>query len=734
MALPDFTPRPDDASIAELDPILRAFRSRHPEASDRIIHQAYETAVLNHAGQFRLSGEPYITHPLAVTLLLAEYGLDSDTLAAALLHDVVEDTDITLEDVRSRFGDTVAELIDGVTKLDRVRFSNREEAQAATIRKMVLAMAKDVRVLLIKLTDRLHNIRTLGALALDKQQRIAAETIEVYAPLAHRLGVQEIKHEMEERCFEILHPRRFAEIQELLKRRSPERDAAIRKAVDEVRTLLTDTGINATVTGRPKHSYSIYRKMVDAGRTFDNIHDLIGIRIITHGVSDCYASLGLVHTRWPPVHGRFKDFIAMPKFNLYQSLHTTVLGPDRRPLEVQIRTEEMHERAERGIAAHWRYKEGDVSSDAISSISLLTEDYDDPREFLAGLKIDLYQDEVFVLTPAGDVLTLPRGATPVDFAYSIHTEVGHRTSGARVNGRLVPLDTRLESGDIVEVITSKGDSGPSRDWLKFVRTSRASAKIRQWFSRERRQSAISDGREAIAKALRKEGLGLSAAKRDRLLDQVADGLGFKDLDGMHQAVGEHNVQAATVVQRLVKLVTPTETELDPDGVTPGPMAPPIHRPPAGSRGVIVEGLEDMYVRLSRCCAPVPGDPIVGFVTVGRGVSVHRDDCTNIASLGEKSERMIEVAWGAAEVAGFTVWLQIEALDRTRLLRDVTAALSDMGANIVSSSSTTGRDRVAVLRYEVEMSDAGQIDRVLAELRGVDGVFDAYRLLPGGGRT
>ncbi|MDX1690158.1 MAG: bifunctional (p)ppGpp synthetase/guanosine-3',5'-bis(diphosphate) 3'-pyrophosphohydrolase [Acidimicrobiia bacterium] len=732
MALPDFAPRPDDAAIAELEPVLRAFRSRHPEASDRLIHQAYETAFASHAGQFRKSGEPFITHPLAVTLVLAEYGLDAETLAASLLHDVVEDTELTLGDVRVEFGDTVAELIDGVTKLDRVKFSNREEAQAATIRKMVIAMARDVRVLLIKLADRLHNVRTLDALDADKQQRIAEETLDVYAPLAHRLGVQEIKHEMEDRCFAILHPGRYAEIQDLLRRRAPERDASIQKVIEIVRGMLDDGDIDAEVTGRPKHSYSIYRKMVDGGRSFDDIHDLIGIRIITDEVSDCYAALGLVHTRWPPVHGRFKDFIAMPKFNLYQSLHTTVLGPERRPLEVQIRTREMHERAERGIAAHWRYKEGDPGAAAVASIAMLTDEFDDPREFLQGLKIDLYQDEVFVLTPAGDVKTLPRGATPVDFAYAIHTEVGHKTSGARVNGRLMPLDTRLESGDIVEVITSRGESGPSRDWLKFVRTSRASAKIRQWFSRERRQHAIAEGREAVAKLLRREGLGLSAVKRDTLLEEVAEGLGYKDLDGMYQAVGEHNVQPATVLQRLGKLVEPPE-EPEPEALDVGELPPPTHRPPPGSRGVVVEGLEDMYVRLARCCSPVPGDSIIGFVTVGRGVSVHRDDCTNIASLGEQEERMIDVAWGAAEIAGFTVWLQIEALDRTRLLRDVTAALSDLGANIVSSSSSTGRDRVAVLRYEVELSDAGQIDRVLDELRGVDGVYDAYRLLPGGGR-
>jgi GTP pyrophosphokinase len=536
---------------------------------------------------------------------------------------------------------------------------------------------------------------------------------------------------MEDRCFAVLHPLRYSEIMGLLRQRAPDRDAYIEQVVGDVRKLLDEHGIEAEVTARPKHPYSIYRKMVDAGLSFEEIHDLIGIRIITSDVGDCYASLGIVHTHWPPVHGRFKDYIAMPKFNLYQSLHTTVLGPNRKALEVQIRTREMHERAERGIAAHWAYKEGAAAlPESVQQIAFLPSEYEDPGEFLAGLKLDLYQDEVFVLTPNGEVKTLPRGATPVDFAYAVHTEVGHRCTGAKVNGRLVPLDTRLESGDIVEITTSKSpDAGPSRDWLGFVRTSRAAAKIRQWYTRERRESAIAEGRDAVAKLLRREGLGLSAGERDRLLAEVAVSMGQRDVEGLYQGVGEHNLQAATVVQRLVRLVSPIEDEEEPeeDLSAPPRVAPAVDR--RLSHGVVVEGLADMWVRLARCCSPVPGDDIVGFVTVGRGVSVHRADCTNIHALGDRAERMIEVAWSAEEVGSFRVWLQVEALDRPKLLKDVTSVLSDLGANIYTSSSAIGKDRVAILRFEVEVSDTGRMDRALAEVRAVDGVFDAYRLGP-----
>jgi GTP pyrophosphokinase len=660
---------------------------------------------------------------VAVTEILAEYGLDSTTLAASLLHDTVEDTSLTLAQIEKQFGAEVAQLIDGVTKLDRIQYSSPQEAQAATIRKMVVAMAQDVRVLLMKLADRLHNIRTVSALRVEKQQRVALETIDVYVPLAHRLGVQEIKHELEDRCFAILEPGIYAEIQAKLDERSPEREVFIEKVISELEAALSDSGIPARVTGRPKHQYSIYRKMVESQRDFEEIFDLIGIRIITNDLRNCYAALGLVHSKWVPVSGRFKDFIAMPKINLYQSLHTTVIGPDGKPLEIQIRTEEMHRLAESGIAAHWRYKEGSSASDApwVGDIRTLLET-EDPEEFLANLKLDFYRDEVFVLTPAGDVKTLPRSATAIDFAYAVHTEVGNRCVGVRINGRLLPLSTKLESGDIVEVILSKAvDAGPSLDWLNSVRTPRAKSKIKAFFSRERREQALNEGKELLGAAIRKEGLGLTASARDQFLTEIATDMGKTDLEGLLIAVGDGAILASTVANRLVRLVRPDD---EPEDL----LAPPRPRKRSSSPGpgIIVEGMEDMLIHIARCCAPVPGDPIVGFITVGRGVSVHRADCTNIADLNDS--RLVEVSWPPDRVGAFAVWIQVEALDRTRLLRDVTGAISDLGGNIIASSSVTGRDRVAILRYEVELSDPGALPRLLADLKGVDGVFASYRLV------
>jgi GTP pyrophosphokinase len=709
-----------------LEEVITSFRERHPDGDVELLRRAFEVAERAHRGQTRKSGEPYIHHPISVTMILAGYGLDAATLAASLLHDTVEDTDITLEQIVGEFGREIAYLIDGVTKLDRIQYETREQAQAATIRKMVVAMAEDVRVLLIKLTDRLHNMRTVGALRQEKQRRVAAETLDVYAPLAHRLGVQEIKHELEDRCFRILYPGPYAEIEAMLAVRAPEREVFLEKVMTEIEGMLAEAEIEAQVTGRPKHHYSIYRKMVESGRPFEDIHDLIGIRIITPSVASCYGALGLVHARWVPISGRFKDYIAMPKFNLYQSLHTTVIGPDGKPLEVQIRTDEMHRLAEAGIAAHWRYKEG---PDAVNlawagDLRVLRDDVTDPEEFLDQLKLDLYQDEVFVLTPAGDVKPLPKGSTVVDFAFAVHTEVGYRCVGARINARLVPLSTRMESGDIVEIITSRSpDAGPSRDWLGFVRTSKARSKIKSWFLKERRDQAMTDGREEVMNLLRKEGLGLPANQRESLLADIASDLSKADVDGLMAAVGENDVSAHAVVNRIVRAVRPEPDEED----LLAPVRP--RRYSSVSPGIIVEGLDDMLVRVARCCAPVPGDPIAGFVTVGRGVSVHRADCTNMMTLAtESGERLVEVSWAAERVGTFAVWVQVEALDRTRLLRDVTNVISDMGGNINASSSITGRDRVAVLRYEVELSDPSMVARLIADLRGVEGVFAAFRLV------
>ena len=715
---------------AQFEGLVETFVARQPDGDEALLRRAYQVAARAHAGQVRQTGDPFITHPIAVARILAEYGLDQSTLAAALMHDVVEDTDATLGELETEFGEEIAMLIDGVTKLDRIKSSTWEERQAGTIRKMAVAMAKDIRVLLIKLADRTHNMRTVAPLPKEKRRRVAAETLDVYAPLAHRLGVQEIKHELEERSFAELHPKRRAKLQDQVRRRAPKREDYIDKVIADVNAALDDAGMEAAVTGRPKHLYSIYRKMVDSGLEFDEIHDLIGIRIIVREMRDCYAALGLIHTMWAPIQGRFKDYIAMPKFNLYKSLHTTVVGPDGKPLEVQIRTPEMHEQAEVGIAAHWRYKDGETDDDLplVADIRFLQEAISDPAEFFDALKLDLYQDEVFALTPRGDVMTLSSGATPVDFAYSIHTDVGHRCVGAKVNGRLVPLSTKIESGDIVEIQTSRSeDAHPSRDWLNFVASSRASAKIRQWFSKQRRESALSDGKDALTKELRRSSLTVKG--NDEVLKAVAEELGYSEVEQLHGAIGDGRVNAKTVVgrvqRRLSPMADPTEELMDRLG------APPSRRE-RPTRGVIVEGLDDMLVRMARCCSPVPGDDIIGFVTVGRGVSVHRSDCGNIGSLEEHPERMIEVSWAPEQSGSFFVWIQVEALDRARLLRDVTEVLSDLGANIHTSSSVAGRDRIAFLRYELELSEANQLERALAEVGQVDGVYDAYRLIPGAG--
>ena len=719
--------RHHDAAQAELEPILKAMRDNFPDGDEDLVVHAYDVAQRTHAGQFRLSGDPFITHPIAVALILADYGLDPETLAAALLHDTVEDTDLTLEEVEGWFGPNVARITDGVTKLDRVKFDlSREDAEAASIRKMVVSMAQDVRVLIIKLVDRLHNLRTIHPLPPDRQRVKARETLEVYAPLAHRMGFQEIKHEMENRSFKILYPARYQEIEELIQQRAPEREIVIEKVTGEIEAMLVRAGIPAMLEGRPKHHYSIYRKMVDSRLSFEEIHDLIGIRIKVREDKDCYAALGLVHSRWTPVHGRFKDYIAVPKFNLYQSLHTTVIGPDGKPLEVQIRTHEMHDRAEFGIAAHWRYKEGMSSSDLawMADLRRLPEDYDEPTEFLNNLKLDLYEDLVFVLTPRGDVRTLPKGATPVDFAYSIHTEVGHRCVGAKVNGRLVTLSTELVSGDIVEIITTKSDdSGPTRDWLSFVRTSRARSKIKRWFTRARRETSLQIGKEKVTDLMRRERVHLPSENRGQILVNAALALGYRDTEAMYIAVGDRAVSPQTVINRIKQLLAVSLVGEDLE------LQDTVRRRadrPAGE-GVIVEGFDDVWVRIARCCGPVPGDDLVGFVTVGRGVSVHRADCANITRLGDRTDRMIEATWAPGQVTSFSVWFQVEALDRPNLLRDVTSVISDAGGNIVGASSRTDRDRVAVLRYEVELSDPGQLNRVLAGMRRVDSVYEAYRL-------
>ena len=727
--------RPARAEPA-LDQLLREVRKRRPKADLKLLERAYELAARVHAGQVRKSGDDFITHPLGVAAILAEIGLDEATVAAALLHDAVEDTELTLAKVDDEMGHEVAVLIDGVTKLDKIGFRTAEQSRAENLRKMMVATARDVRVILIKIADRLHNMRTLAPLRPEKRELIARETLEIYAPLAHRLGMYAVKWELEDLAFSTLHPKRFEEIAALVSHKQPEREHQVDRVVEDITGKLREAKIKADVSGRPKHYYSIYQKIVLRGKQFDEIFDLVGVRIVVDSVKDCYAALGALHTLYTPVPGRFKDYIAMPKFNMYQSLHTSVMSGGGRPIEIQIRTQEMHRAAEYGIAAHWLYKEqrkGKVGEEELAWLRRMMdwqEESADPKDFMESLRIDLYSDEVFVFTPKGDVLALPRGATPVDFAYSIHTEVGHRTVGARVNGRLVALNHELVSGDAVEIITTKGVAAPSRDWLQLVKTPRARNKIRQWFARERRKDAAAQGRESLIQAMRKQGLPVDKIMKADLLDKIAEELRYPDFDSMQVAIGEGRLSAQSVTNRIIRLSTPTPEE-PPEVDVPRPRRAASLR----GKGVIVGGFDDLLVRLARCCTPVPGDPIVGFLTRGRGVSVHRTDCPNAKVLGETDEeRMAKVWWDDRQGGTFVAAIQIEALDRARLLRDVSSALSDQGVHILSSTTRTGKDGIATLAFSFELADPAHLVHVLTSVRGVESVFDAYRIIPSGARS
>jgi guanosine-3',5'-bis(diphosphate) 3'-pyrophosphohydrolase len=629
----------------------------------------------------------------------------------------------------------VAHLVDGVTKLDKVKLGAAAEAE--TIRKMVIAMARDPRVLVIKLADRLHNMRTMRFLPPEQQARKAKETLEVFAPLAHRLGMATIKWELEDLSFAILHPKKYDEIVRLVANRAPSRDTYLRTVIDEVSAQLGSVRITATVEGRPKHYYSIYQKMIVRGRDFDDIHDLVGVRIMVEDVRDCYAAIGVVHSVWQPMPGRFKDYVAQPRFGVYQSLHTTVIGPDGKPLEVQIRTRDMHRTAEYGIAAHWRYKEthgthngthnGAVDIDEMAWMRQLLDwqrEAADPSEFLESLRYDLATREIFVFTPKGEVITLPTGSTPVDFAYAVHTEVGNRCIGARVNGQLVALERQLEN---VEIFTSKGEgAGPSRDWLSFVASPRARAKIRQWFAKERREEAIEAGKSAIAKELRRVGLPVQRLVSAESMVAVSRELHYPDISALYNAVGEHHASPRHVVQRLVALIGGEDgaEEVLADRATPSTVQ---RRRPTGDSGVRVCGSAEVYAKLARCCTPVPGDEILGFVTRGGGVSVHRTDCTNSDSLRAQPERLVDVEWAPSSSSVFRVGIQVEALDRHRLLSDVTKVLADGRVNILSASVTTTRDRVAVSRFSFEMGDPKHLGHVLRAVRNIEGVYDVYRV-------
>ena len=721
-----------------LEPVLQAARANHPKADLGTVERAYVVAERAHRGQLRKSGDPYITHPVAVATILAELGMTPSTLVAALLHDTVEDTEYSLEQLRREFGPEVAMLVDGVTKLDKVTYG--DAAQAETVRKMVVAMAHDIRVLVIKLADRLHNARTWKFVPAASAEKKARETLEIYAPLAHRLGMNTIKWELEDLSFATLYPKVYDEIVHLVAERAPAREEYLAVVRDQVGADLRAAKIKATVTGRPKHYYSIYQKMIVRGRDFADIYDLVGVRVLVDTVRDCYAALGALHARWNPVPGRFKDYIAMPKFNLYQSLHTTVIGPGGKPVEIQIRTHDMHRRAEYGVAAHWKYKENAKSNGGTQTeapgggdMAWLRQLVDwqretaDPTEFLDSLRFEIAGSEVYVFTPKGEVIALPQGSTPVDFAYAVHTEVGHRTMGARVNGRLVPLDSTLENGDVVDVFTSKSETaGPSRDWLGFVKSPRARNKIRQWFSKERREEAIEHGKDSIAKAMRKQNLPMQRLLSHESLVALASEMRFADVSALYAAGGEGQVAASTVVQRLVQALggeTGAEEDLA-ETARPGPTA---RRVRTGDPGVVVRGVDDVWVKLAKCCTPVPGDDIVGFVTRGAGVSVHRADCINVEQLRQQPERMLDVEWSHTSSSLFLVQIQVEALDRARLLSDVTRVLSDHHVNILSASVSTSRDRVAMSRFVFEMAEPSHLASVLAAVRKIEGVFDVYRI-------
>ncbi len=742
-----------------LEPLIKTIRAHHPKADVRAVERAYEVAARWHKDQKRKSGDPYITHPLAVATILAELGMNTETICAALLHDTVEDTAYTLAELRSDFGEDVAALVDGVTKLDKVKYG--DSAEAETVRKMVVAMSRDIRVLVIKLADRLHNMRTLRYMPRDKQERKSRETLEIYAPLAHRLGMNTVKWELEDLAFATLYPKRYDEIARLVSQRSPRRDHLLQEVITDLSADMHEAKIKGTVTGRPKHYYSIYQKMIARNVEFDDIYDLVGIRVLVDSVRDCYAALGTIHARWNPVPGRFKDYIAMPKFNMYQSLHTTVIGPGGKPVELQIRTLGMHKRAEYGVAAHWKYKEemgargpaiGGAAaaggartdkdkakrSDEAAEMAWLRQlvdwqrETEDPEEFLESLRFDLAGAEVFVFTPRGEVIALPQDATPVDFAYAIHTEVGHRTIGARVNGRLVALESTLDNGDTVEIFTSKAqEAGPNRDWLSFVKSARARNKIRQWFSKERREAAVEAGKDQIAKVMRKQGLPLQRLMSAQTVRAIAAELRYPDLTGLYAAVGEGRISAQSVVTRLVRAVAGAAgAQEDLAEITPIP--PKIARTPAprtgSDSGIEVEGASDVWVRLSKCCTPVPGDEITGFVTHGHGVSVHRANCPNLVHFTPTQlERMVAVHWAPSDASVFLVAIQVEALDRTRLLSDVTRVLSDQHVNILSASVSTSRDRVALSRFTFEMGDPKHLGDVLRAVRSIDGVYDVYRV-------
>ena len=712
--------------ILSADELFNDLSSKFIEDKD-LLEKAYNFASVGHMNQKRASGEPYITHPLQVALYLSDLSMDLETIIAAILHDLIEDTDITYKNIKKEFGSDVANIVDGVTKLDRIQYNSNEEAKAEAIRKMVIAMSKDIRVLILKLADRLHNIQTIKYLADYKQERIASETLYVYAPLAHRLGLQNIKHILEDVSFGLLHKNQNMEIESLIEKSAPNREKNIKKSVKVIDKLLADNSLSAEVIGRPKHNYSIYKKIINNGLSFNEINDLVGLRILTDDVKNCYTILGLIHANFQPVLGRFKDFISMPKFNLYQSLHTTVLTETGQKMEIQIRTHDMHYRAEYGVAAHWKYKEkpqNDVQKWA-SDLSDLTAEYPDPNEFLNHMKLDLYEDEVFCLTPKGDVITLPQGSTPVDFAFSVHTQVGEKLIGAKINGKLVNLSTTLSTGDTIEVLTTNENSkGPSRDWLSFVKTSRARSKIKQWYQKQLKDEDIQKGKQILNTWLEENDEIFNYADKETILNELLNILKYPNYETIYQNLGNSNIKITNVGNKIRKFVFPEEITEDEDILSPDKYQT------TDDKLVIVEGYDDIKVRMARCCVPVPGDDILGFITISNGISIHRSDCLNIKIDSSKGERIIDVSWGFNPQSGSIVWLEIEAIDRPYLLRDATIAISDNGGNILVAKSLTNSKRIVTLLFQVEISGNEQLDSIISDAKNIENVFDVQRANPG----
>jgi len=699
-----------------------------------MVERAFDFACERHADQVRHSGDEFITHPVGVAQICAGMRLDTETLCAALLHDTVEDTSASLDEIGEEFGEEIAQLVDGVTKLTGMTFESRDERQAENYRKMMVAMATDVRVILIKLADRLHNMRTLGALPKQKQLAKSHETLEIYAPLAHRLGIHAIKWELEDLAFATLHPRKYAEIKQLVAQQRDERESYVSNAGVFLAEELEQVGIEAEISGRAKHFYSIYTKMAKKGREFNEIFDLTAMRVIVGSVKDCYGAIGVIHSLWKPLPGRFKDFVAMPKANMYQALHTTVIGPEGKPLEIQIRTEEMHKLAEYGIAAHVTYKEGggrDPEREKMTWLRQLVEaeGEQDPTEFLESLKVDLFEDEVFVFTPKGEVKNLSAGSTPLDFAYAVHTDVGHSCVGAKVNGNIVPLHYQLRSGDIVEVLTAKQKRAPSLDWLKLVRTSRARNKIRAWFKEERREDAERDGREKLEEALRKRGLPMQKVAGSPLLADVIREMGFQKATEFYIALGQDKISTKTAANKVMQRLKAGEAvDERPSGLV-GPREDRARRTKnAANYGITVKGADNVAVRLAKCCRPVPGDEIAGYVSLGRGITIHRADCKNVKALKKSPDRFVEVSWEGDNEASYRVELQIDAYDRTRLLEDLSRTFSEAGINIIGATCTTNHPMVKN-RFVVEVGDTEQLKHCISRLRNVESVFDAYRITP-----